>query len=84
MQIFLFQKKIPLRTCSKQFTLDVDHDLIQFGPEMYHERRKIIPVAQKSALCLSVIATTQQGRRKMLCQQKPGGGSWFECGGKTR
>lgn len=50
---------------------------------MCHKRRKIIPVAQKSALCLvlSDVPTTQQGRRKTPCHEKPDDGSWFDRGG---
>lgn len=47
---------------------------------MYHKRRKIIPVAQKSALRLSDIPMTQQGRRKMPCHEKTGDSSWFDRG----
>lgn len=80
MQILLFQKQIPLRTCPKHFALDINRELIQSGFEMYRKRRKIIPVVHKSAPCLvpSAVPMTQQGRRKKPCHGKADDGSGMD------
>ncbi|RLW08899.1 hypothetical protein DV515_00002984 [Chloebia gouldiae] len=66
------QKQIPLRTYPKHFALDINRELIQFGFEIHHKRRKIIPVVHKPAPCLvpSAAPVTQQGRREKPRREK--------------